>query len=156
MKVYRLAKERAGKYRADDLSGQGTALAGGRWNPHGMAVLYTCCHASTAVLEARVHASGIMPLANFYLVTLEVPDADMGRAFRPALPPDWDTLDGDPASTTEIGRAWLRAGEGLAMRVPSVVCPTDYNVLLNPQHPRMKQVTVVDKRLFEIDRRLFS
>src|SRR5258708_25551086 len=76
MKVFRLAKEKLGRYRADDLSGNGAALAGGRWNPRGVPVLYTCCHASTAVLEARVHASGLLPVANFYLVTLEVPDRD--------------------------------------------------------------------------------
>ncbi|WP_310710447.1 RES family NAD+ phosphorylase, partial [Burkholderia multivorans] len=40
MKLYRLAKERKGHYMADDLSGNGAAIAGGRWNPRGMRVLY--------------------------------------------------------------------------------------------------------------------
>lgn len=155
MKVYRLAKEKPGKYRADDLGGQGAALAGGRWNPRGFAALYSSCHASTAVLEARVHASGLLPQSGFFLVTLEFPDSLMAKAFVPSLPDDWDALDRDPESTVAIGRKWLEAGKQLAMRVPSVVCPTDDNLILNPLHADMKRVQVIAKTLFSLDRRLF-
>jgi RES domain-containing protein len=88
-----LKKEKPGGSRADDLSGSGAALAGGRWNPRGVPALYTCCHASTAVLEARVHDSGLLPVANCYLVTLEVPDSAAWRAYVPDLPDDWNALD---------------------------------------------------------------
>src|ERR1700730_14458375 len=155
MKVFRLAKEKPGKYRADGLSGNGAALAGGRWNPRGFPVLYTCCHASTAVLEARVHASGLLPAANLYLVTLEVPDKAVSAAYVPDLPDDWNALDRDPASTVDIARKWLEDGKRLVMRVPSVVCPSDHNLILNPAHAAMKQVQVLDKQRFDLDRRLF-
>ncbi|WP_211453063.1 RES family NAD+ phosphorylase [Collimonas antrihumi] len=155
MKVFRLAKEKPGRYRADDLSGNGAALAGGRWNPRGVAVLYTCCHASTAVLEARVHASGLLPVANFFLVTLSLPDDVASNAYVPDLPDDWNALDCDPASTVDLARNWLDAGKQLAMCVPSVVCPSDSNLILNPAHPDMRLVSVLDKQLFTLDRRLF-
>ncbi|MDY7549165.1 RES family NAD+ phosphorylase [Glaciimonas sp. CA11.2] len=155
MKLFRLAKEKPGKYRADDLSGNGAALAGGRWNPRGMAALYTCCHASTAVLEARVHASGLLPVANFFLVTLQVPEDIFSTAYVPELPTDWDALDRDPVSTVDIARSWLNAGKQLAMCVPSVVCPSDNNLILNPSHPDMRLVGVFDKQPFLLDRRLF-
>ncbi|WP_058035206.1 RES family NAD+ phosphorylase [Burkholderia pseudomallei] len=156
MRVYRLAKEKPGHYRADDLSGNGAALVGGRWNPRGMRALYTCCHASTAVLEALVHMAGLLPKGGYFLVTLEVPDAAYEAALAPALPDDWAELTRTPDSTAEIGRQWLEAGDHLAMRVPSVVCPTDFNLLLNPMHPDMAQVQVVDKALFAMDPRLFA
>jgi RES domain-containing protein len=156
MKVFRLAKERAGRYRADDLSGAGAALAGGRWNPRGMAVLYTSCYASTALLEARVHTQGMLPSANLFLVTLELPDEDWIGAMVPAMPDDWNVLDHDPMSTVSLGRAWLEQGATLALKVPSVVCPTDFNLLLNPRHVNMRDVAVVDKQLFNVDRRLFN
>lgn len=156
MRVYRLAKERAGKYRADDLSGAGAALAGGRWNPRGMAVVYTSCCASTALLEARVHSLGMLPTAHLFLVTLEVPDDDCTQALVPPMPDGWNALDHDPLATVALGRAWLEKGETLAMKVPSVVCPMDFNLLLNPGHKNMRNVTVVDKQLFDIDRRLFD
>ncbi|WJF91912.1 RES family NAD+ phosphorylase [Paraburkholderia bonniea] len=156
MKVFRLAKEKPGRYRADDLSGNGAALTGGRWNPRGLPVLYTCCSASTAVLEARVHAAGLLPVANFYLVALEVPDRAVTAAYVPALPDDWNVLDHDPASTVALARQWLEEGKRLVMRVPSVVCPTDDNLILNPVHAGMTQVKVLYKQRFELDRRLFK
>lgn len=156
MKVFRLAKERTGRYRADDLSGAGAALAGGRWNPRGMAVLYTSCYASTALLEARVHTMGMLPAGHLFLVTLELSDSDFGNATVPEMPADWNALDHDPASTVTLGRTWLEKGETLAMKVPSVVCPTDFNLLLNPRHVNMRDVVVVDKQLLDIDRRLFE
>ncbi|WP_428853202.1 RES family NAD+ phosphorylase [Imbroritus primus] len=155
MIVHRLAKERAGRYQADDLSGQGAALAGGRWNPRGMAVLYTCEHVSTAVLEARVHMAGLLPVRNLFLVTLEVPDADVEAAVSPPLPEGWDALDHDPAETVALGRQWLSDGTRLVMRVPSVVCPQEFNLLLNPAHPHMRRVKVMDKQPFAMDYRLF-
>ncbi|HDR8948700.1 MULTISPECIES: RES family NAD+ phosphorylase [Burkholderia] len=156
MKVYRLAKEKRGHYLADDLSGNGAAIAGGRWNPRGMRVLYTCCNASTAVLETLVHLSGLLPAGGLFLVTLDVPDVAYENAYQPELPPDWDELGRDPGTTAEIGRHWLERGDHLAMRVPSVVCLADFNLLLNPLHPAMASVRVIGKEPFKLDPRLFS
>ena len=156
MRVFRLAKEKPGHYRADDLSGNGAALAGGRWNPRGMRVLDTCCHASTSLLEALVHMTGILPAGGYYMVTLDVPDRLYDGAHVPGLPRDWAGLTRDPLSTVEIVRRWLEAGRHLAMRVPSVVCPTDFNLLLNPMHPDMPRISVVSKELFSLDPRLFG
>jgi RES domain-containing protein len=156
MRVVRLAKEKRGHYAADDLSGNGAAIAGGRWNPRGMRVLYTCCHASTAVLEALVHMAGLLPAGGFFLITLDVPDPAYSAAYRPELPSDWDELTRDPMSTAEVGRQWLEAGEQLAMLVPSVVCRTDFNLLLNPLHGDMSGVRVIGKERFALDPRLFS
>ncbi|WP_433706110.1 RES family NAD+ phosphorylase [Paraburkholderia sacchari] len=156
MRLYRLAKERRGYYRADDLSGNGAALAGGRWNPRGMRVLYTCCHASTALLEALVHMAGLLPASGYFLVTLEVPDPVYANAFVPELPEGWADLTQEPAQTRALGRQWLEAGERLAMRVPSVVCPSDFNLLLNPMHPEMESVKVISTEPFTLDPRLFG
>ncbi len=141
---------------ADDLSGNGAAIAGGRWNPRGMRVLYTCCHASTSLLEALVHMGGLLPAGGLYLVTLDVPDAVDDSAYVPDLPPDWAALSQDPMSTARLGQAWLEAGEQLAMRVPSVVCPVEFNMLLNPLHADFAaSVKVVSKEPFTLDERLF-
>ncbi|MCA8066455.1 RES family NAD+ phosphorylase [Burkholderia sp. AU38729] len=156
MRVYRLAKERRGYYRADDLSGNGAALAGGRWNPRGMRVVYTCAHASTALLEALVHMAGLMPAGGYHLVALEVPDNAYNEAFVPALPDGWADLTRDPDATMKQGRQWLEAGEQLAMRVPSVVCPTDTNLLLNPLHSDMSTVKVISTTPFILGPRLFG
>lgn len=154
MKLYRLAKDKPGKYRADDLSGTGAAVAGGRWNPAGMPALYTSLNASTAVLEVRVHASGFVPAANLLLVEVDVPDGLIEAGYEPVLPPDWNELS-MPASTVEIGRQWLLDARAVAMKVPSVVCPADWNVILNPLHKDFHHVSVTRQAPFELDSRLF-
>jgi RES domain-containing protein len=155
LRVYRIAKEKPGRYRADDLSGNGAALSGGRWNARGTPVLYTSANASTAVLETRVHATGILPRANLFLVTIDVPDQLLGAAFEPALPPDWNLAGISPQTTVEIGQAWITQANALAMKVPSVVCPADFNYMLNPRHPDMRDVAVIAADAFELDPRLF-
>ncbi|MBW5284128.1 RES family NAD+ phosphorylase [Burkholderia gladioli] len=78
-------------------------------------------------------------------------------AYTPELPDDWAILSEDPISTARIGQEWLEAGETLAMRVSSVVCPADFNLLLNPTHPQFDaSVKVVSKELFNVDSRLFG
>jgi RES domain-containing protein len=154
MKLYRLAKDKPGKYRADDLSGSGASVAGGRWNPIGMPALYTSLNASTAVLEVRVHASGFVPAANLFLTELEIPDELIGNGFEPVLPTDWNQLT-IPASTIDIGQRWLSAAESVAMKVPSVVCTADWNVVLNPQHRGFREVKVTRQEPFSLDARLF-
>jgi RES domain-containing protein len=155
LKVYRIAKEKAGRYRADDLSGNGAALSGGRWNARGTPVLYTSANASTAVLETRVHATGILPRANMFLVTIDVPDSLIGAAYVPDLPYDWNQPGIIPQTTIEIGQAWVTQANALAMKVPSVVCPADFNYILNPRHPDMRDVATIAVDAFELDSRLF-
>ena len=156
MKVYRLAKEKPGRYKADELSGNGAALAGGRWNPRGMRVIYTCCNPSATVLETLVHLGGLMPAAQHFMVTMEVPDVSWAHARVPEVPPDRDEPGRDPQSTMTIGQKWIKEGTHLALKVPSVVCPADFNLLLNPLHTDMSSVRVVDIVPFKFDVRLFG
>ena len=148
--------EKPCRYRADDLSGNGTALSGGRWNARDTPVLYICASASTAILETRLHATGILPRANLFLVTIDVPDHLLGAAFEPTLPPDWNRAGITPHTTVEIGQTWITEANALAMKVPSVVCPADFNYILNPRHPDMRDVAVVAVDAFELDPRLFK
>ncbi|PFH19466.1 RES family NAD+ phosphorylase [Burkholderia sp. JKS000303] len=73
-----------------------------------------------------------------------------------SLPDDWADLTCDRESTTELGRQWLEAGQQRVMRVPSVVCPTDGNLPLDPTHPDMSAVKVVRTEPFTLDPRLFG
>jgi RES domain-containing protein len=155
MKLYRLARER-GSLRADDLSGESAALAGGRWSPRGQRAVYACFHASTAVLELLVHSGGMLPASGLYLVTLEVTDRCIDDAYRPEPPSGWGEPGRDPRLAVETGRKWLEAGEQLAMWVPSLACPLESTVLLNPLHEDMGAVKVLDKERFLLDHRTFS
>jgi RES domain-containing protein len=58
-----------------------------------------------------------------------------------------------PASQ-HVGQAWVDAGETLACAVPSVVIPYSGNVMLNPAHPAMADLTVHEPEAFPVDERL--
>jgi RES domain-containing protein len=71
--VWRIATDTPG-YTADDLTGAGAKISGGRWNRAGNAMLYCSSNISLAVLETFVHLkAGGLPL-NRYLVELTIPD----------------------------------------------------------------------------------
>ena len=118
-----------------DLSGEGARLVGGRWNRRGAAVVYLAEHPALAVLEVLVHLDlppELLP-ADYVLLRAELPF----RAEDPALAQIYNP--------ETVGNGWLRTGGSPLLRVPSVLVPHTYNLLLNPVHrmaPRAKIVSV--------------
>jgi RES domain-containing protein len=134
--VWRIAADTK-DYPADDLTGKGAEVTGGRWNQKGTAMLYAATSRALACLETFVHLnSGGLPL-NRYLVAIEIED-DIWNAARnetvATLPVGWDA---EPASLTSIdlGTAWAKASTSLLLLVPSVIVPDEANILLNTRHP---------------------
>lgn len=62
---------------AEDLSGFGAYLHGGRWNNTGYAVVYTSETASLSILERLVHIKNINGNMPYKLIEVEFPDKDM-------------------------------------------------------------------------------
>lgn len=156
MLAYRIATE-APTYKADDLSGTGAKVDGGRWNSIGTPVLYTSPTIALAVLETVVHiGSGGLPL-NRYLVELEIPDpvwaARQGIDHKTA-PVGWDAL---PTGLTsiEFGDDWLKAKTSALLLLPSVIVPEEQNILINPQHPDAKGITARKIRRWQYDHRFW-
>ncbi len=54
----------------------------------------------------------------------------------------------------QISETWIREGEHLLMRVPSVHSPLDYNILVNPLHDGAKGMRIVEKIPYFFDERL--
>ena len=67
-----------------------------------------------------------------------------------ALERDWRI---DLQITRRAGDQWLASGETALLRVPSVVAPATWNVLVNPQHPQAAMVRIVDIHRHSIDPR---
>ncbi len=143
-------------YEADDLSGKGAEITGGRWNEKGVAVVYAAEGRSLACLETLVHlAAGGLPF-NRYLVEISIPDPVWAAARRetPAsLPVGWDA---EPASRASIsfGTAWLQSGDSAVLVIPSVIVPEECCVLVNPAHPDSTNISAVKSRRWLYDPRL--
>jgi RES domain-containing protein len=153
--VYRIGVD-APAYEADDLSGKGAEITGGRWNERGAAVVYAAENRSLACLETLVHlAAGGLPF-NRYLIEISIPDLvwDATRRETPSsLPVGWDA---EPASRTSIGfgTAWLRSRGSAVLVVPSVLVPEECCVLVNPAHPDSAGLSATKSRRWLYDPRL--
>jgi RES domain-containing protein len=153
--VWRIATDTK-TYEADDLSGAGVKITGGRWNAAGDALVYTSETQALACLETVVHLNaGGLPL-NRYLVAVTIPDAVWGSARTEtsgSLPIGWDA-DPSGRASIQFGSAWIRSGASALLRVPSVIVPDEYNVLINPLHPDSRAISARKIRRFLYDPRL--
>lgn len=152
MIVYRIAKNAYSR----DLSGTGPRLYGGRWNPKGVSVVYTSETRSLAVLEFYVHLSRAVILPGLCLVSIKIPDRVSSKEITVAdLPKDWRAYPAPP-ELAALGAKWIRSGESLLLCVPSAVMPPECNILINPAHPEMKNVQIIEIEKYILDKRLLS
>lgn len=155
MKAWRIATDTT-DYTAEDLSGAGAKVSGGRWNRKGNAMVYCASNISLAVLETFVHLkAGGLPL-NRYLVELDIPTAVWKKAARLIVPPiGWDAIPTGRVSLDE-GDAWLKSNKSAVMLVPSVIVPEECNVLINPGHPDTRHIKANKVRKWGYDPRLLG
>lgn len=101
-----------------------------RWHTAGQSIVYTSQSLSLAALEILVHLKQTDDLQPFRAFVLEIP-GDMILVPR-SYPTRWAT---DYGVSRAFGDSWLKAAEKVALRVPSVITPGEWNYLLNPVHP---------------------
>lgn len=155
MFVYRIASSK----HANDLSGEGARIYGGRWNPKGRSVIYTSESPALAMLEMIAHFGINAAPASLALTKIEVPDDAVIEAPDLAdLPKGWDAHPVNPASMN-YGSDWIISARSPILRVPSVITPPGYgsNFLLNPLHPQLfGKVMIVETVACAIDSRIAS
>ena len=138
------------------LNGEGARRVGGRWNPPGLALVYCASSLSLAVLEMLVHVDLRDLPDDLWALRLEVPDElAMGRWQPAALPERWRQEAGKPALQA-LGGAWLKAGAEAVLLVPSVIIPSEANLLIHPGHPEAARIRVVGQEPFTMDSRLLT
>lgn len=150
--LWRIAADTA-KYKADDLTGAGSANSGGRWNKIDVPAVYCATSISLACMETVVHLN-TLPF-NRFLIRIEVPDLVAKSAIThtvSALPVGWDA---EPAGheSIQLGTAWLQGGSTSLMYVPSIIVPEEQNVVINPAHPESAKITAVKVRKWTYDPR---
>ena len=144
-------------YQADDLSGTGAKLSGGRWNSEGIAVVYAAQSRALAALQTRVHLNTSSLPLNHYLVQIDIEDPVWeGRdAFNPndkALT-GWDATPAGQVSI-QFGNQWLRGMTTAVLVVPSVIVPEEWVILINPVHPDASAIDALKERKWLYDPRV--
>jgi len=138
---------------AEDITGTGARLYGGRWNSEGKPMLYMASSRSLAVLEVLVHLPPLMIPDGYCLTEIEVPNDSVSHLEIEDLPANWKTI-AQPTSLKEIGDRFLKNQEHLLLRIPSAIVPAEHNYLMNPNHKAFKKVRVLKTESFDFDERL--
>jgi RES domain-containing protein len=151
MEIYRITQ----KEYAEDLSGNGARLFGGRWNSEGFFALYTSSSRSLALLETLAHTPAkMLDVKVYHLITLSVPDNILTQKISVKnLLAGWNAPDTRPF-TKKMGDIFLYDKKNLLLEVPSVMIPEETNYVLNPLHRDMKQVKLINKRRIYFDKRI--
>jgi RES domain-containing protein len=137
------------------LDGVGGLYVSGRWHTKGHPVIYCTLNPATALLETLVHMeidAEDRP-ERFQVLRIEGPDTLSVKELKGgALPSSW--VD-DIAFTQNVGDGWLSEAGSLLLRVPSVLVPETWNVLVNPRHAEASLLKVTMRYEHPFDARLF-
>ena len=134
-----------------DLSGIGGVRFPARWHNKGRPIVYTAEHPAGALAEFLAHLDLEDIPASFQLITIEADDAIVPLRLDPrTLAQDWAV---NHAVTRKAGDAWLGGGESLLLRVPSVLVPDTFNLLINPLHDDTRRLRIVKAEKVPLDSR---
>lgn len=143
------------KYAAVAFDGEGAWLYGGRWSSPGTRVVYVADSLSLATLEILVHLHQPAALADYVVLTVDLPDDGIEVVTEAVLPKKWRIYP-TPSENQAIGDRWVREARSLALRVPSAVTVTEANFLVNPAHRDWKRAVVSAPAVLDIDERVFK
>jgi RES domain-containing protein len=147
MIIYRLS---INKY-ANDISGAGAKINGGRWNPAGISALYASENISLCILEILARADKYTSPDSYTIISIETPQTDMYEIQLQKLKASWQH---DLDYTQWIGAEFFNNNQSLILKVPSAIVPQEHNLLVNPLHAEFKKVKVIKTELLELDKRL--
>jgi RES domain-containing protein len=145
MIVYRLAPTKF----ANDLTGAGARLFGGRWNHPGIVCLYSSESRALAVLEYSVNTGvNYIPPA-LSIITIDTSTVPIEEIPESALPRGWKTIPA-PSSTKDFGSAILKSLKAAIIKIPSAIITTEHNFLLNPAHPDARKFKILGLTDFQL------
>ncbi len=150
--AWRIVKK---KYAESAFDGEGARLYGGRWTRAGRRVVYTAGSVSLATLEIVAHLGYDQSLlVNAYsLFKVEIPEDLVLRIEPPTLPGRW-IVSPPPPDLWAIGDLWLDAALKPVLRIPSAVVFSEFNYLINPQHPDFRRLSIGQEEAYSLDPRL--
>ena len=149
MLVYHLGHSRY----AYSMTGEGAKLHGGRWNKIGSPCLYTSESKALCVLEyaANVRLQE-MPLS-LSITSFEIPENSWFEILPKELPSNWQEVP-TPEETKLLGTRLLEDKNIIALKVPSVIIPSEFNFILNPLSLNFAKVIIKEVLTFSLDKRI--
>lgn len=156
MVVHRIAKAQFAKNGKQMMSGIGGLHSSQRWHSKGQRIVYTSTSLPLAVLEVLANLQQTDKLQMYRVMPVEVPDELVAAPAAGDLPDDWNERDGEPLAARAYGDGWLTSHDSVALLVPSAVLPSEFNVLLNPDHEDYEYISYDKPLPFNFDPRLVT
>ena len=116
-------------------------------------MVYASQSRSLALLEILAHVERSAFPPDYEYFWLDVPDdatIDISD-----LPSGWD-VSPPPSVTRKLGDAWVHGASSVALRVPSAIVDGEWNLLLNPAHPRFADIGRGSGGAVRLDPRLLT
>jgi RES domain-containing protein len=137
MLVYRVGKTK----HANDLSGEGAKINGGRWNQKSVPCLYTSESRALSLLEYTVNVNIEEIPRALSIATIEIPDSEILVIDEYSLPGNWKKAPA-PSSTQDFGTNLLKTSKKAVFQIPSSVIPQEFNYILNPLHTNSRNFKI--------------
>ena len=146
----------ARQFASPGLTGEGTRLYGGRWNPPGVAIAYTAATQSLAALELFVNVDPDNLPRDLVSIAASIPDnVRIDVLSENRLPGNWRDYPA-PDSLQVIGATWAAEARSAVLAVPSAVIPRERNYLLNPRHSEFPRIMAGAPEPFHFDPRMWK
>jgi RES domain-containing protein len=116
-------------------------------------MVYASQSVALATLELLVHLRDTSILEHYVVFEINFDDDLISTVEQKDLPREWRD-DPPPLHLQQIGDDWARDRTSAVLCVPSAVIPEERNYLLNPEHPRFRDVGIGAPTRHRFDERL--
>lgn len=115
-------------------SGDGGLYVAGRWNHLGKRIVYCSESIALCTLEWLAHHGLSVSGFNYYRYSINIPDKLITKFSHSEMPKDWDAIPSTDATRDFAEEHLFSSKKSLAIAIPSVIVPEEYNLVINPLH----------------------
>lgn len=115
-------------------SGEGGLFTPARWNHLGRKAIYCSESISLCTLEWLSHNGLSVSGFNYYRFSIEVPDHLVKKFLPENLPAEWNNTPATDTTRDLAEEHLFLAEQVLALALPSVLVPEEFNLIINPLH----------------------
>lgn len=121
-------------------SGEGGLFTPARWNHLGRRAIYCSESISLCTLEWLAHNGLSVSGFNYYRYSIEVPDHLVGKFSPKDLPKEWNFTPATDMTRDFAEKHLFSSQKFLALMLPSVFVPEEFNLVINPLHQDFSNV----------------
>lgn len=121
-------------------SGDGGLYVAGRWNDKGTKAIYCSQSISLCTLEWLSHNGLSVSGYSYYKFSIEIPEDLIIKYIISDLPKEWKNTPSPNSNRDFAAKNFYNPNKYLAMAIPSVMVPEEYNLVINPLHTAFEEI----------------